>query len=141
MARIQQVLLTGGHYKETPEGINEVDGKYGRRTFNAVRELQRKYGLEDDGVVGPDTIAALQIEEAQQALAAGTQLTPEQRAALGNELADIAGLENMPITDKLKDEVRGLLTGIEAVEGLADERNISTSLPDIRDKAGLGPTA
>ncbi|MCX5478438.1 peptidoglycan-binding protein [Kaistia geumhonensis] len=36
-----------------------VDGDYGDKTFAAIRELQRRRGLERDGVAGPKTRAAL----------------------------------------------------------------------------------
>ena len=36
-----------------------VDGEFGPRTERAVRELQRAEGLEVDGIVGPNTWAAL----------------------------------------------------------------------------------
>ena len=36
-----------------------IDGSYGDKTFAAVRELQRRRGLERDGVAGPATRAAL----------------------------------------------------------------------------------
>lgn len=36
-----------------------ADGKYGPRTRNAVMAVQRAYRLDVDGVVGPDTFAAL----------------------------------------------------------------------------------
>jgi Putative peptidoglycan binding domain/Transglycosylase SLT domain len=37
----------------------EVDGLFGRDTESAVKRLQREHGLDDDGIVGPLTWAAL----------------------------------------------------------------------------------
>jgi len=34
---------------------NEVDGVYGKKTQLAVKRLQERYGLDADGLVGPDT--------------------------------------------------------------------------------------
>ncbi|MCI0484572.1 MAG: peptidoglycan-binding protein [candidate division NC10 bacterium] len=42
------------------EGFSlDVDGLFGRDTENAVKRFQREHGLDDDGVVGPLTWAAL----------------------------------------------------------------------------------
>ena len=40
----------------------DVDGIFGKDTLNAVREFQRRNGLSIDGVVGPNTAAALGID-------------------------------------------------------------------------------
>jgi len=37
-----------------------VDGEFGPRTKKAVLRFQRRYGLECDGLVGPETQAALE---------------------------------------------------------------------------------
>ena len=37
----------------------EIDGEFGRKTENALREYQKKNGLEVDGVAGPATYAKL----------------------------------------------------------------------------------
>jgi lysozyme family protein len=39
-----------------------VDGNYGRRTREAVRAFQRAHGLDQDGLAGPRTIAALEAQ-------------------------------------------------------------------------------
>lgn len=50
---VQWKLLQWGYYNSA------VDGIYGTRTFNAVKRFQRQNGLLVDGVVGPQTAAAL----------------------------------------------------------------------------------
>ena len=50
--KVQQALVKAG-YKV------DVDGKYGRGTAAAVREFQRKSGLQADGNTGPQTRAKL----------------------------------------------------------------------------------
>jgi N-acetylmuramoyl-L-alanine amidase len=50
---VQWKLLQWGYYD------GKVDGIYGARTYRAVRRFQRKNGLKVDGVVGPETAAAL----------------------------------------------------------------------------------
>lgn len=50
---VQSKLKQMGMYTYT------IDGIYGSRTDRAVRQFQREQGLQVDGIVGPETIAAL----------------------------------------------------------------------------------
>lgn len=52
---VQWQLLKWGYYN------GSIDGLYGPETYRAVREFQSKNGLAVDGVVGPNTAAALGI--------------------------------------------------------------------------------
>ena len=51
-----QLQLVGRGLSVGPDG---ADGDFGENTEAAVKALQRNYGLTEDGVVGPDTGAAL----------------------------------------------------------------------------------
>ena len=53
---LQRKLRAWGYY----DGI--IDGIYGSDTWNAVRDFQRRNGLRVDGIVGPQTWAALGYE-------------------------------------------------------------------------------
>lgn len=53
--RLQQELKYQGFLSDKPDGI------YGTRTRNAVRKMQKAYGLTVDGIAGPKTLAALGI--------------------------------------------------------------------------------
>lgn len=39
--------------------VGQIDGIFGPNTEEAVRKFQRENGLQNDGVVGPETMAAL----------------------------------------------------------------------------------
>lgn len=54
--RIQQALKEKGH------DPGEIDGIWGRNTIAAVKQFQQEKGLEVDGIVGPQTTAALFAE-------------------------------------------------------------------------------
>ena len=56
---IQTRLKKWGYYK------GNVDGIYGYKTYQAVREFQRKNGLKVDGVAGPQTLAAMGLSTGQ----------------------------------------------------------------------------
>ena len=51
-AAIQAALCEAGH-------TLDIDGEFGPKTDNALREFQRKNDLEIDGVAGPATYAKL----------------------------------------------------------------------------------
>ncbi|MGR8947981.1 MAG: L,D-transpeptidase family protein [Gammaproteobacteria bacterium] len=51
-------LLAGGYLTEVP-GVNS--GYFGEALENGVRRFQRDHGLEEDGAVGRDTIAELNV--------------------------------------------------------------------------------
>jgi peptidoglycan hydrolase-like protein with peptidoglycan-binding domain len=40
--------------------LGDADGVFGRRTADAVKQFQRDQGLAADGIVGPQTWAALE---------------------------------------------------------------------------------
>lgn len=56
-----QVIALQTRLKELGFDPGNIDGDFGPRTTSAVREFQRSVGLDDDGVVGPNTLAALQL--------------------------------------------------------------------------------
>ncbi len=59
---LQQTLQQLG-YKHAGGNELKADGAYGQRTSEAVKAFQRAHGLQDDGVVGRDTQAALKQAE------------------------------------------------------------------------------
>lgn len=61
VTKVQSVLNRWGYY------TGPIDGYYSGKTFKAVQEFQRKNGLKVDGVVGPQTWAALGLPSARKA--------------------------------------------------------------------------
>lgn len=55
---VQKYLIALGYNL----GTMGADGKYGRRTRNAVRAFQKAAGLQVDGIVGKNTFARLKID-------------------------------------------------------------------------------
>ncbi|MBD2260149.1 peptidoglycan-binding protein [Pseudanabaena sp. FACHB-2040] len=51
--RLQERLRVLGFYR------GAVDGVFGTQTENAVKQAQRQYNLEPDGIVGPATWSAI----------------------------------------------------------------------------------
>ncbi len=66
---VQQALQTHGQ-----PGV-AVDGLFGRQTREAVRAFQREHNLREDGIVGPQTAAALGLH--------GDAFEPARRTAPG----------------------------------------------------------
>lgn len=64
VAAVQQSLTELGYY------VGAVDGKAGPATASAVQAFQKVNGLSADGVIGPNTIAAM-ADPAQPALVGG----------------------------------------------------------------------
>ena len=58
---VQRRLKNWGYYDEA------VDGIYGPKTFQAVKDFQAKHGISTTGTVGPQTRAALGMPTAAQA--------------------------------------------------------------------------
>ena len=60
VAEIQEMLAELGHdLGKTGAKKNGVDGDFGTKTDEAVRDFQKKHGLTADGIVGPKTYEAL----------------------------------------------------------------------------------
>jgi len=68
---IQTRLKQWGYYK------GNVDGIFGNLTYQAVRSFQRKNGLKVDGIVGPETLAALGLPTGQATHAAATSASKD----------------------------------------------------------------
>jgi uncharacterized protein (TIGR02594 family) len=88
--RIQEALKAKGFNPGT------IDGVWGRNTINALRQYQKKQGLQVDGVIGPKTAAALFAEAAPTARPAAPLLPwfEEARHLMGTK--EVLGPRNNP---------------------------------------------
>ena len=73
ISNLQRALVRVG------EKPGPIDGKYGRSTYNAVQQFQKKNKLSVDGQAGPDTMAAL--KKAIDDRFAKNKVDPSQTAA------------------------------------------------------------
>jgi len=71
VVNIQTKLKQWGYYK------GNIDGIFGNLTYQAVREFQRKNGLKVDGIVGPETLAALGLPTGQAAQTTSTSVSKD----------------------------------------------------------------
>ncbi|HBM81932.1 MAG TPA: spore cortex-lytic enzyme, partial [Clostridiaceae bacterium] len=62
----QRKLRDWGYYE------GSVDGIYGYKTYIAIRKFQTKNGLRVDGIIGPQTLAALGINVGKSSSNAGS---------------------------------------------------------------------
>lgn len=59
MMRGEDVRKVQDRLSQKVFGVGKIDGIYGPRTVAAVRAFQVSVGIEDDGIVGPETIKVL----------------------------------------------------------------------------------
>ena len=55
----------------------EIDGSYGEGTVNAVKKLQRKRGMKEDGIAGAATIRVLFGSSGSSSASASKKYTTE----------------------------------------------------------------
>ena len=91
--QLQYFIAVIGEFYDSVRRI-EVDGVYGARTENAVRDVQTTFGLTADGVVGRRTWQAiysayLGILDTQGGIAGGVPLYPGVPLSLGSRGDDV----------------------------------------------------
>ncbi|WP_349656054.1 peptidoglycan-binding protein [Xanthomonas sp. 10-10] len=133
--KVQQTLQQLGYRDAKGNELNS-DGAYGQRTGEAVKAFQRAHGLQDDGVVGGDTLKALKQAEKTPLLSEKTnpdnplynQAVSKLEQLGPNSFADRRALENAAASLAFEAKVSGLQridavilskdgTGLFAVQG------------------------
>lgn len=94
--------------KQRGADLGPVDGNFGAATEKAVKQFQRDAGLDDDGIVGPDTWGALGVYVVQP----GDTLSgiAEEKLGDANSWPDIHELNRDLISDPDKIKPGQVLT-------------------------------
>jgi hypothetical protein len=81
---------------------NGIDGKYGRGTYAAVQDFQKKHGLTVDGEAGPAT-----MKKMQELLNGSQQPEPEAEPEVGTVAGDDKAFNQGAIPNTSQDTVAG----------------------------------
>lgn len=109
VSKVQEALKNLGYdLGEFGEKADGIDGIIGSTTENAIKAFQEASGLSVDGIIGPDTIAALEQASAT------TEKTVEGVDDLISAITDMSGREL--ILDSLKNAFDGLLSVIKPIK-------------------------
>lgn len=109
VSKVQEALKNLGYdLGEFGEKADGIDGIIGSTTENAIKAFQEASGLSVDGIIGPDTIAALEQASAT------TEKTVEGVDDLISAITDMSGREM--IIDSLKNAFEGLMSVIKPIK-------------------------
>ena len=127
--KIQQALVDASYTLGTyGKGKNGVDGKFGPKTFAALKEFQENRGLQQDGKAGDNTLRELFTEEegirANTFYTALSNLKPAQEALGRDETA----WDNIPAQ-----EVQAEIAGSSKIQTSLSEKDMSDTSPDWSD--------
>jgi peptidoglycan hydrolase-like protein with peptidoglycan-binding domain len=92
---IQQALRERGY------DVGQPDGKWGPRTQDALRQFQRKQGLEVTGQIDPQTVSALGLTDQPVSAAAGTGAD----GALAANTMRVSKLEGMKVQNSAGEDL------------------------------------
>lgn len=138
VTQIQKILKAwGADLGEFGKNLDGIDGKFGSVTQAAVRAFQEKQGLTVDGIVGPETIAALEkvAEELNEA-------NKESKGLVGNVKDLVKNIDNLGGRQKLLNAFSTLWTKlgdvIDAVKkgwnNIFDDVNLAGKVTSVIDK-------
>ena len=113
------------------------DGQFGKGTFDRVEEYQEVNHLKKDGIVGIETMTALQADEVTGLLGAlvlDKTLTTADKTELNKELKDVQTLvsSGQPITDAAKAQVNNMLDELKKYKLDDADQILGQTIKDIR---------
>lgn len=93
------------------------DGAAGKCTDAAIKQVQRDYGLNDEGVIGRNTLLALQVEEVKKMVASldVNNLTADQKVQLEAEMKDVQKLQDagIALSEKGSTELNNVIAKLD----------------------------
>ncbi|MFH1956696.1 MAG: peptidoglycan-binding domain-containing protein, partial [Patescibacteria group bacterium] len=105
--RLQELLASDSEIY--PEGI--ISGWFGQLTRKAVMAFQKKYGIEQVGIVGPQTRAKLNEIFGKQETAPTSDVKQQQIETLKNQiqqLQETLAQLLQELTNMLQEQIKGL---------------------------------
>lgn len=138
------VLTLQSALKQLGFDPNGLDGRFGAGTELAVKAFQKSKGLTPDGIVGPNTMAALQANAAvagvdvSGATTTATTITPTTTTTAGTATVTVAACAKMFPGVPLKNIETNLPFVLDAMgaAGLGDKNMVLMALATIRAETG-----
>ncbi len=128
-----RVIALQTRLRELGFDLGNIDGDFGPRTASAVRDFQRREGLDVDGEVGPETLAALQLVLTPADSEHGPSVTERVTPELVSRMFPSTPIGNIRTT------LPFVLTAL-ADEALGDKEMVLMALATIRaETAGFRP--
>jgi hypothetical protein len=116
----------------------EIDGKFGRFTKHGVKQIETTFNFKTDGIAGAQTIAALQVKEAQALFAEYAKdgrLSAAEKKQLGAELSDVATM-GAELSKKAKSDAGKLLDQLKKLNIDEGDAILGNTIKNVRKAVG-----